>query len=218
MNYIITIDGPSGAGKSTMAKNIAKELNINYFSSGLIFRTVGYKLLKENIALWEEEKILDILKEIVFQINDGKVFLEGEILSTELRTPEVTKMAIDIAVIEIYHSFLIKLQRKIFSGCDFIIEGRETSTILFPESDFKIFLDADINVRARRIFEDQNKIDSSLTFEEVLEETKLRDFKDYHEKGDSCLKILPEALYIDSTNLTLKEVQAEILNYIKKEV
>lgn len=215
MGYIITVDGPAGAGKSTVCKMVAKELGINYFSSGMIFRTVGYKLLKEKITLDEEEKVLSILENIDIKIVDEQIYLEGEVLAKELRTDEVTKMAVEISIISKYHSFLINLQRTIFLGNEFIIEGRETGTVLFPESDLKIFLDTDILQRAKRIYKDKCKRNETDTFEKVLEELKLRDYKDYYEKGKSCLKVLDESIYIDATNMSIAEVIKKIVENYK---
>lgn len=213
---IITVDGPAGAGKSTICKNVAEKLGINYFSSGMIFRTVGYKLLEENIKLEEEERVLVVLNNIDIEIKNEQMYLEGKHLEKELREDMVTKMAVDMSVINKYHKRLIELQRKIFLGNLFIIEGRETSTVLFPDSKLKIFLDADVEIRAERMHKDKIKKNEICEYEEVLEKLKARDYKDYNEKGEACLKVLDESVYINSTNMTQEEVVHKIVEVAKK--
>lgn len=213
---IITVDGPAGAGKSTICKKVAEKLGINYFSSGMIFRAVGYKLLKEKIELNEEEKVLEVLHSIDIKIENGQMYLEGIYLNKELREEEVTKIAVDISVIAKYHKILIELQRRIFRGKQFIIEGRETSTVLFPESRLKVFLDADVEIRAKRIYKDRLNKNDICEYEGVLKNLKDRDHKDYNEKGEACLKVLDESIYINSTNMTQEDVIQKIVEEARK--
>lgn len=215
MIHIVTIDGPCGAGKSTVARIVAERLDLNYFSSGMIFRCIAYKMIKENIKLDNKKKIIELINNLNIEIKDKAIYIDGIETKENLQTKEVTKKSIDIAVTKYIHNEILIKQREVFSKYNFVIEGRETGSVLFPNADIKIFLDSDVDIRAKRKYEQTKKFDNNLKYEEVLKELKDRDLKDYTQKGESCLKVCDDASYINASNLNINEVVNIILDIIR---
>lgn len=146
---IIAIDGPAGAGKSTIAKLIAKQLNLVYIDTGAMYRAVGLKAKRNNIACSEQEKIEEMLKntEVELKNEDGAtaVYLDGENVSEEIRLPEISRMASDISAVPVVRYAMVEMQRAMAKKTDTILDGRDIGTFVLPNADVKIFLTASVD-------------------------------------------------------------------------
>ena len=215
---IVAVDGPAGSGKGTVTKRIEKELGFLNLDTGATYRCVALQTLKENVDLKDEEKIIKIANDIDIKIdNTGDkdiVLLNGEDVSRDIRTKEVTSIVSQISSIIPVREKMVEVQRSLAIGKNVIVEGRDICTVVFPNADVKIYLDASEEVRAKRRFEEnkQNGIDN--TYEEVLENVKMRDYNDMHKKF-GALKRADDAIVVDSSNLTIDEVVEKIKDIIK---
>lgn len=215
---IVAVDGPAGSGKGTVTKRIEKELGFLNLDTGATYRCVALQTLKENVDLKDEEKIIKIANDIDIKIdNTGDkdiVLLNGEDVSRDIITKEVTSIVSQISSIIPVREKMVEVQRSLAIGKNVIVEGRDICTVVFPNADVKIYLDASEEVRAKRRFEEnkQNGIDT--TYEEVLENVKMRDYNDMHKKF-GALKRADDAIVVDSSNLTIDEVVEKIKDIIK---
>ena len=214
---IITIDGPAGSGKGTVAKMVALEKGYSYLDTGAMYRTIALALKGKKINLENESEIIRFLNEseIITRYNENKglrVFLNNKDVSDEIRTPEISKLASDIAKIKIVREFLVKLQREIGIKGKIVIEGRDTGTYVFPGAKYKFYLEATAEERANRRYlqlKEKNKKEIQ-TYKEVLNEIKTRDKQDM-ERKESPLHPALNAVIIDTTSLTPSEVVVKIL-------
>ena len=179
---IVAIDGPAGSGKGTVTKLIAKRMGLINLDTGATYRCVALETIRRGLTLEEKQKIIDLVDdldiEFEYENDDIKVFLNGEDVTSEIRNMEVTKIVSQVSSIVAVRLKMVELQRRMAKGKDVIMEGRDIGTYVFPNADVKIYLDADVEERAKRRFkENQEKgIDSS--YEEILENIKLRDEND----------------------------------------
>lgn len=217
MAFIVGIDGPSGTGKGTITEILSKKYNLLNIDTGATYRCVALEVINKGIALDDEEKISEMLENIKIDIksNNGKIciFLNGENVSEKIRTKEVTKMVAEVSKLKVVRMKLSSLQRKMVQGKDCIMEGRDICTEVFPTADVKIYLDADVEVRARRRYKQNKEKNINMTYEEVLNSIKDRDKCD-REREFGALKVAPGAKVIDSTNMTIKQVEKEISKII----
>ncbi|MEE3342944.1 MAG: (d)CMP kinase [Bacilli bacterium] len=205
MSKIIAIDGPAGSGKGTLAKALAKKLNLVNIDTGATYRCVALKTLKNKISIKEKEKIIEIAKNINIDLKEnGKVFLDGEDVTEEIRSKEVTEIVSPISSIVEVREILVEIQRKIASGKNVVMEGRDITTVVFPNAQYKFYLDADIEVRAKRRYEENKEKGIKMSYEEVLKNIKERDYNDTHKEVGSLTRT-SDQIYIDSTNLTVDE-------------
>lgn len=211
-NFVIAIDGPSASGKSTVAKEIAKILDISYLDTGAMYRAFTYYLLKENISLTEEE-IRKVIGNINIDIEKDSVILNGEDISKAIRGDEVTKNVSKVSAIPIVREVLVDLQRNISNGKSIVLDGRDIGTVVFPNAKYKFFITATAEERAMRRFKDE-KSSLNKSYEEILEDLKARDVLDSNRKI-SPLKRAEDAHLIDSTEITLREVVEKIINIIR---
>lgn len=221
MSFIVGIDGPSGTGKGTVTKRLAKKYNLLNIDTGATYRCVTLEMLRKNIQLNDEEKIAKMLQEINIEMKniDGNlhVFLDGEDVSEEIRGKEVSQNVSQVSSIKQIRLEMAKLQRKMAQGQDTIMEGRDICTVVFPTADIKIYLDADDEERARRRYKQNQEKGIDMSFEEVLENIRKRDKID-REKEYGALKVAPGAHVIDSTNMSIKQVEKEISKLIDKKL
>ena len=216
---IIAVDGPAGSGKGTVTKRIEKELGFLNLDTGATYRCVALQVLREKVSLEDEKKIIKIANDINIEINNtgdkDVILLNGEDVSKEIRTKEVTSIVSQVSSIIPVREKMVEVQRKLANGKNVIVEGRDIGTVVFPNADIKIYLDASEEVRAKRRYEEnkQNGIDT--TYEEVLENVKMRDYNDMHKKV-GALKKADDAIVVDSTNLTIDDVVEKIKEIIKK--
>lgn len=220
---IVAIDGPAGTGKGTIAKRISERLKFTYIDTGAMYRCVTLKMLRENISLDELDKINKILDEIeiTFKMEEGKqkVYLDGEDVSELIRKPNVNELVSPVSAIKDVRIKLVEMQRKLGNTENVIMEGRDITTVVFPNAEVKIYLDAKLEERARRRYKELIEKGNDVTYEETLESIRKRDKNDM-EKEMGALKIAEDAIYIDTTDLTKEEVYEKIKEIIdnKKEL
>ena len=213
MNKIIAIDGPAGSGKGTLAKALAEKHNLVNIDTGATYRCVALKVLKNNIDLIETEKIIEISKQINIELlQNGKVLMDNQDVTQEIRSPEVTDIVPKISRIPEVRTNMVHIQRKIAEGKDVVMEGRDITTVVFPDAKYKFYLDASIESRAKRRYEENQTKGINTTYEEVYESIQKRDYSDMN-KPVGALKRTTEQIYIDTTNLSLDE-EIEIITKI----
>lgn len=214
---IVAVDGPAGSGKGTVTKRIEKELGFLNLDTGATYRCVALQVLRENVKLDNEEKIIKIANNINIKIdNTGDkdiILLNGEDVSKEIRTKEVTEVVSQISSIIPVRERMVEVQRNLAKGKNVIVEGRDIGTVVFPNADVKIYLDASEEVRAKRRYEENVQNGINTTYEEVLENVKMRDYNDMHKKV-GALKKAKDAIIIDSTSLTIDQVVENIKNVV----
>lgn len=219
MSFIVAIDGPAGTGKGTITNLISKEMGLINIDTGATYRSVALYTIRNNIKLEEKQKIIDSLKDINIDIKNenGKqeFFLNGENVTEEIRSKEVTKIVSPISSIIEVRLAMVEVQRNLAKGKDVIMEGRDITTYVFPNADVKIYLDADEEERAKRRYKENIEKGINMTYEEVLENIKARDKND-KEKELGALKIADDAIYIDTTNLTIEEVKEKVRQIIEE--
>lgn len=214
MSFVVAIDGPAGSGKGTITKLVGEKLGLVNIDTGATFRCVALNMINENIKIDEEEKISDLLNNIQIDMKeDGTIFLNGEEVTKRIRENDVNEFVSPISVIKIVRDKLLKIQRNIAKGKNVIMEGRDIGTVVFPNADVKIYLDASPEERARRRLKqnEEKRIDTS--YEEVLRNIKDRDKRD-SSREIAPLKQAEDAIYIDSSNMTIEEVTNKIINII----
>ena len=213
---IIAIDGPSGSGKSTTAKMLAQHLNITHLDTGAMYRVVTWGLMRKNIDIRNLERVKTFLKKAQISYkNSNEVFLNGKMVSIDIRKKEITSNVSAVSSVKEVREFLVKIQRQIGKNIDCVIEGRDIGSVVFPKADFKFFLTADLDIRAKRRKSELKKIGEDVTIDEIRALIKKRDLIDSSRKL-SPLKRLKDAIEIDSTNLTIDEQIDKIMNIIKK--
>ena len=217
MKIVIAIDGPAGSGKGTLAKELAKKFNLINIDTGATYRCVALKTLRENISLEEKEKIIKISENIDIELkSDGRVFLDGEDVTKEIRSKEVTEIVSPLSSIVEVRKNLVEIQRKIASDNNVVMEGRDITTVVLPDATYKIYLDASLEKRAERRFSENKEKGIEMSYEEVYKNIKDRDYNDMN-KEVGALKRTGEQVYIDTTNITVEEEIKIIENLIKGE-
>lgn len=213
MNKIIAIDGPAGSGKGTLAKALSEKFNLVNIDTGATYRCVALKVLRNNINLEETDKIIEISKNINIDLKqDGKVYLDGEDVTKEIRSKEVTQIVSPISSITEVRKNMVDIQRKIAEGKDAVMEGRDITTVVFPNAQYKFYLDASLESRAQRRYKENKEKGIDMTYEEVYENIKNRDYNDMHKEVGSLTRT-EDQIYIDTTNLTV-EGEVEIIRKI----
>ena len=215
---IVAVDGPAGSGKGTVTKEIEKQLGFLNLDTGATYRCVAFEAIRKGVTLDEEDKIIEIANEIDIKINNTKdkdiILLNDEDVSEEIRTKEVTAIVSQVSSIIPVRTKMVEVQRKLAIGKNVIVEGRDIGTVVFPNADIKIYLDANEEVRAKRRYKENLEKGIDMTYEEVLENVKMRDYNDMHKKY-GALKKADDAIVIDSTNLSIDEVIERIKEIIK---
>ena len=218
---IVAVDGPAGSGKGTVTKLIERELGFLNLDTGATYRCVALQVLRENVSLKDEEKIIKIANDIDIKINNTGdkdiILLNGEDVSKDIRTKEVTEIVSQVSSIIPVREKMVEVQRNLAKGKNVIVEGRDIGTVVFPNADLKIYLDASEEVRAKRRYEENLQNGIKTTYEEVLQNVKMRDYNDMHKKV-GALKKAEDAIIVDSTNLTIEEVVRKIKNEIQKRI
>lgn len=204
----IAIDGPAGSGKSSLAKDLAKRLNILYVDTGAMYRAITLKLLRA-----DESDFENILKDTKINFDGDKIFLDGEDVSKKIRENEISNKTSELSKKKIIRDYLVKMQREIAKDRDVVMEGRDIGSVVLKDAEYKFFLTADVNTRAMRRYKQID--DESVDFEEILEDLKVRDYNDSHRENSPLIKT-DDAILIDSTNLNAEETIEKIISYIKR--
>ncbi len=214
-NIVIAIDGPAGSGKGTLAKELAKKFKLINIDTGATYRCVALKVLRNGIDIQDKDKIIKIAKKIKIELlPSGEVFLDGEDVTKEIRSKEVTAIVSPISSIVEVREILVEVQRKIAKGHDVVMEGRDITTVVLPDANYKFYLDASLESRALRRYKENQEKGIDMTYEEVLENIKARDYNDMHKEVGSLMRT-DEQIYIDTTNLTIEE-EVEIIEKVLK--
>lgn len=212
MSFIVAIDGPAGSGKGSVTEILSKELGLINIGSGSAYRCVALATIQRKIDPEDTEKIIKMLNEIdiEFKMQDGKdvVYLNEEDVSSRIRENDVANIVAQISAIKEVRFRLNDIFRKCAEGKKVIMEGRDIGTYVFPNADVKLYFDATPEERARRRFEQNKASGIETNYEDVLENIKLRDKTDM-EKEIGALKQAEDAIYIDSTNMSVRE-QVEV--------
>ncbi|MCP5060848.1 MAG: (d)CMP kinase [Ignavibacteriae bacterium] len=204
---IIAIDGPAASGKSTLAKDLADKLGYLYVDTGAMYRAITFYALEHKIVEDNDEliKILQNLKlELEYENKLTRVFINNEEVTAKIRTPEVNSKVSDISKIKEVRTEMVKLQREMANNKNLVVEGRDTTTVVFPNADLKIFLTADVKERARRRYLEYKEKGEDVTLEDVEASINNRDHID-SSRDVSPLKKADDAIEVDTTNLTIEE-------------
>ncbi len=211
--FVIAIDGPSGAGKSTTSKRVAAELGLSYLDSGALYRAVGLAALEAGVDLSDEASLSAVLERTSIEMkDDGRVVeLNGRDVSSRIREPDVTDAASRTSALPLVRHHLIELQRSSVRPPGAVVEGRDMGTVVFPDADLKVFLDADAPERAhRRAAELAAKTGAPPPLEEVGRAMAERDHRD-STRANAPLRAAEGAFVLDSTHMSLEEVVSAIL-------
>ncbi|WP_054644795.1 (d)CMP kinase [Thermoanaerobacter thermocopriae] len=215
MTIKIAIDGPAGAGKSTVSKKLAKLLNYTYIDTGAMYRAITYKALQKGIKFIEEDKISDIAQSTDITLEGEKFFLDGKDISEEIRKPEVSEKVSLVSKIPKVREILVQKQREIAKGKNVVMDGRDIGTVVLPDAQFKFFLTASLEERAKRRYRELKTKNVNVSYYEVVKEIENRDTID-SQRETSPLKIAKDSIVIDTTYLSEEEVVEKLYNIIKE--
>lgn len=224
MSYIVAIDGPAGAGKGTITKLVAKALGLVSIDTGMLYRCHALAILRNNINLANDKEIEDVLDKIKIELknenNKQTVFLNGEDVTSEIRMPEISKVVSKTSSILGVREKITNLERKIGyewlkQGKNIIMEGRDITTVVFPEADVKIYLDATPIERAKRRCRQNKRNGINQSFNEVLQSIMERDKNDMNKKV-GALKKAPDAIYVDSSKSNVNKIKQKIIKIIRQ--
>lgn len=208
---VIAVDGPAGAGKSSIAKIVAKKLGLLYIDSGAIYRSVTKKILDSNIKIDDYARTFDFLESINLDIIDGSVYVDGVDYSGFIREKSVTDSVSIFSANRAVRGRVNRFLNSYSVGKSLIMDGRDIGSEVFPDADFKFYLDASVDERASRRIKE---ITFDISFEEVKKSIEQRDYNDMH-REIGPLKCTDDAVYIDTTRLSVNEVVDKIINCIK---
>ncbi len=212
---IVTIDGPAGAGKSSAAKHLAKRLGFQYLDTGAMYRAVTLAGIRQGSDFQNPDSLEALLRAIHIELPPGKVILNGEDVTQEIRNPKVTDAASALAANPQVREYLVIRQREIADNADMICEGRDQGTVVFPKADCKFFLTANPEERANRRFRELNARGEKITWEEVFHAQLARDKRDSQR---DCSPMVPaqDAIVLDSTHLSLDQVVKQMETEVRR--
>ncbi|MGX4599779.1 (d)CMP kinase [Faecalimicrobium sp. JNUCC 81] len=212
-NLVIAVDGPAGAGKSTIAKIIAEKLNINYIDTGAMYRAITYKCLEENIDINNEDEVTKIAKYTEIDFKDNNIYLDGQILTDEIRTIEVSNNVSNVAKIKEVRYLMVDVQREIGKRNSVILDGRDIGSYVFPNADYKFFLVATPEERGKRRHIELIKKGYDITLDEIIEDIIRRDEIDSNREFAPLVKA-EDAIEIDTTGKSINDVVDSVLSKI----
>ena len=212
---IVAIDGPAGSGKGTIASILSKKLNLVNIDTGATYRCVALKVLRNKLNIDDKEEIIKLSNniDIRFDINNN-VYLDGIDVTKEIRSKEVTNIVSPISSIVEVRKNMVDLQRRLGNSNNVVMEGRDITTVVFPNADFKFYLDATLEERVNRRYKEYKEKNIEMSYEEVYENIKNRDYNDSHKEVGSLMRT-KDQIYIDSTNLTIEEVTNKFMEVLK---
>lgn len=220
--YSIAVDGPSGAGKSTLAKAVAAELHILYVDTGAIYRTIGCYARRRGVDARDTQAVIALLPQVKIEMRyDAQglqhMLLQGEDVTEEIRLPEMSLYASAVSAIPEVRTFLLEMQRDFARKSSVIMDGRDIGTVVLPYADVKIFLQADVEVRARRREKELQERGTPRPFQQVLAEMKERDYNDAH-RSAAPLRAAEDAVVVDTSDLDFQQSKEALLAIIRKKV
>jgi cytidylate kinase len=220
ISLVVAIDGPSGAGKSTLAKTLARELGFTYLDTGAMYRALALKALRRNTDLSDEEQLNALVESTDIDIIDRggvvEVRLDGADVAALIRTPEISQLASKISALKVVRQRMAELQRMLGQRGSVVAEGRDIGTVIFPRAEVKIYLDASVNERARRRFEELRSAGrQEVSLAETLREIQERDKRD-SERDLAPLRKAEDAIAIDSSSLSADAVKERVMIEIRR--
>ncbi|MCB6992057.1 (d)CMP kinase [bacterium 210820-DFI.6.37] len=211
----VAIDGPSGAGKSTIAKAVAKKLGIDYIDTGAMYRAVGYKVLKQGVDPGDAQALKTLLDETEIDFSKGNIILDGNVINDKIRTPEISKKASECSALAQVREKLVQLQRGMGQSKSVIMDGRDIGSNVLTDAEYKFFMTASPEERARRRFDELKEKGQQVTYEQVLEDILQRDHNDMTRELNPLRKA-EDARELDTTGMSIEEVTDYILKEIEK--
>ncbi|MFA4989210.1 MAG: (d)CMP kinase [Candidatus Omnitrophota bacterium] len=215
---IIAIDGPAGAGKSTVARLVAQSLNFLYIDTGAMYRALTLKALEERVDIKDSQKVTELASHTEISLfNDPqaplKVLLDGRDVTNAIRQPRITSFVSEIAKIKEVRKIMVELQRKLGNEGNAVLDGRDIGTVVFPEAEKKFYIDADFKERVNRRHKEAQGLGQELTLEDVAADLANRDRIDSG-RVVAPLKQAEDAVYVDTTKLSIEEVVNKVLGFI----
>ena len=217
---VITIDGAAGVGKTSTAKELAKRLGYQYFDTGAMYRAVTLFFIRENVDLSSKSEVVKSLDSIKLNIDfssesEMQIYLDEDDISLKIRSQEVTSKVSAVSALKDVREMMVNIQRSFTANGNFVVEGRDIGTVVFPDAKYKFYLQADYDIRAERRLADFEKLNEAKNINEIKEDLEKRD------KYDSSRKLSPlkkpdNAIIIDTTLCTFEEQVDKILKYIEK--
>jgi cytidylate kinase len=207
---IIAIDGPAGSGKSTIARMIAEGFGCTYVNSGSIYRAMTLRALRQGVDTGDAEAIIASSRRAIIEYRAGRLYLDGSDSEAELRSERVDAFVAQLSAIPKLREIVNDIVRKIAGSTDAVVEGRDMTTVVFPNAEVKVYLDASADARARRRYEQGS---NAASFDEIRENIAMRDEID-RTKSTGALKIAPDAEYLDSSHLTIQQVYDKVYGKI----
>jgi CMP/dCMP kinase len=214
---VVAIDGPSGAGKSTIAKRLAERLQFTYIDTGAMYRAVALWGVRQNVAFDDMHRMEQLAIAAEIELGPGRISLNGEDVTQSIRTPEVSNGASRIAVIPGVRRAMVAKQREMGERTSVVMEGRDIGTVVFPNADVKVYLDANPRERVRRRLEEVRGKGEEVAEEALAAQMQERDRRD-STRSDAPLSQAPDAIYLDSTGMTIAEVEEAILKIVRHRV
>lgn len=211
---VIAIDGPAGAGKSTIAKKIAKILKLEYIDTGAMYRALTLKAIEEGVDPEDTEAILELIESTSIYFKDNHIYLDGTRVDEEIRQNIVSRNVSKIAKIKEVREKMVELQRELAKSGSVIMDGRDIGTIVLPDANYKFFVTASVEERARRRYKELIESNQKVTYDQVLSQIKERDRID-STREISPLQKSPDAYEIDTTNKTIEQCVDEIVDIIE---
>lgn len=206
----IAIDGPAGSGKSTIAKKVAKTLGIEYIDTGAMYRALAFYMNENNLSLQELKNEMDLIN---IEFKKERTFINGKDISDFIRTNEISSLASKVSKDKEIREKLVDLQRKLADKVSCVMEGRDITSVVLKDAEYKFYLDANPRVRAKRRLNDLKGKDSKITLDELVAEIEERDKRD-KTRENSPLQITKDSNYIDTSEMTVEDVVNKILSYV----
>jgi len=218
-DLVIAIDGPAGSGKSTVARLVAERLGYLYINTGAMYRAVTWQALQERIDLEDEDALVELAKrcKIAFEDNGSRVILNGEDVSRQIRFPEVDRNISPVVKFARLRAIMVRQQQNLARKGRIVSEGRDVTTVVFPDADVKIYLDASLEERSRRRHKELTERGHELDLTQVEEDTARRDKADRTREHGS-LKIAPDAVVVDTTGVTIDQVVETIVDIVERRI
>ena len=215
--FAIAIDGPVGVGKSTLARLVAKELGFTYIDTGAMYRAIACHLLEKEVDIHDETAVIRAAADVTVSLDEQQnVYINGVDVTTKIRTQAISESASVVASYAQIRNKLLDLQRQLARNQNVVMDGRDIGSHILPNADLKIYLDADVDIRAKRRLDELLAKGQTANFDDVKNETIIRDERDMNRK-ESPLVRTPDAVYIDTGFKSIDEVVAEIVSFTCKE-
>ena len=216
---IVAIDGPAASGKSTTAKMVAKKLKMTYLDTGAMYRAVTLALLRSNTDLDDYDSVCQVVDDLELDIYDQGsktvVRLDGEDVSQAIRSMQVTENVSAVSAVKYVREAMVEIQRNIGKKTNCVVEGRDIGTVVFPDAEFKIFMVADVKMRAERRLKELHEMGEKRSLQEVMTDLKRRDEKD-STRSHSPLQKADEAIEIDTSMLSIDQQVEKIINLVRE--